>query len=104
MHIWNVNFTEGLEKKLFSYLKIQTVKFYLLANNTIIARFESGMIGFFYLRSSKEPVAKSRVSDKEDKSSVTVIDLVGNKNLNSIISASEMRKYVNWILLCSIIH
>lgn len=96
VHIWNVNFTERPEKELFSFSKIQTVKFHPLANETIIAGFESGMVGLFDLRSSKEPVAKSRVSDKGHKSTVTAIDLVGNKNSNSMISASEDGRICQW--------
>ena len=96
VHIWNVNFTERPEKELFSYSKIQTVKFHPLANETIIAGFESGMVGLFDLRSSKEPVAKSKVSDKGHKSTVTGIDLVGNKNSNSMISVSEDGRVCQW--------
>ena len=96
VHIWNVNFTERPEKELFSFSKIQTVKFHPLANETIIAGFESGMVGLFDLRSSKEPVAKSKVSEKGHKSTVTAIDLVGNKNSNSMISASEDGRVCQW--------
>jgi len=96
LHIWNVNFTERPEKELFSYSKIQTVKFHPLANETIIVGFESGMVGLFDLRSSKEPVAKSKVSDKGHKSTVTAIDLIGSKNSNSMISASEDGRVCQW--------
>lgn len=98
VHIWNVNFTERPEKELFSYSKIQTVKFHPLANEMIIAGFESGMVGLFDLRASKEPVAKSKVSDKAHKSTVTAIDLVGSKNSNSMISASEDGRICQWDL------
>lgn len=96
LHIWNVNFTERPEKELFSFSKIQTVKFHPLANETIIAGFESGMVGLFDLRSSKEPVAKSTVSDKGHKSTVTAIDMIGSKNSNSMISASEDGRICQW--------
>lgn len=98
VHIWNVNFTERPEKELFSYSKIQTVKFHPLANEMIIAGFESGMVGVFDLRASKEPVAKSKVSEKAHKSTVTAIDLVGSKNSNSMISASEDGRICQWDL------
>ena len=98
LHIWNVNFTERPEKELFSYSKIQTAKFHPLATETIMVGFDSGMIGIFDLRASKEPVAKSKVGVEGHKSTVTVIDMIGNKNSNSLISGSEDGRICQWDL------
>lgn len=96
LHIWNVNFTKRPEKELISYSKIQTAKFHPLANETIVVGFESGMVGLFDLRSSKEPVLKSKVTNEGHKSTVTCIDMMGSKNSNFLISASEDGRVCQW--------
>ena len=98
VHIWNVTFPSRPEKELISTSKIQTVKFHPLASECILAGFESGMVGLFDLRASKEPVLKSKVHKHGHKSIITCIDLLGNKNSNFLITGSEDGRICQWDL------
>lgn len=98
IHIWNVTFPSRPEKELVSSSKIQTVKFHPLASECILAGFESGMVGLFDLRASKEPVLKSKVHKNAHKSTITCLDLLGNKNSNFLITGSEDGRICQWDL------